>query len=62
NETINYKVREHTYAKIPMILVVGAREAEQSTVSLRRLGGRKQEVLALDQAVANLSDAAAVPA
>ncbi len=45
-----------------MILVVGAREAEQSTVSLRRLGGRKQEVLALDQAVAKLSDAAAVPA
>ena len=62
NETINYKVREHTYAKIPMILVVGAREVEQGTVSLRRLGGKKQEVLALDQAVAKLSDAAAVPA
>ena len=62
NETINYKVREHTLAKIPTILVVGAREAEQDTVSLRWLGGKSQEVLALDQAVAKLSSAAALPA
>ena len=61
NETINYKVREHTAAKIPAILVVGAREVEQGTVSLRWLGGKKQEVLALDQAVAKLSDTAKAP-
>ena len=62
NETINYKVREHTHAKIPVILVVGAREAEESTVSLRWLGGKDQEVLALVQAVAKLSDVAKAPA
>ena len=62
NETINYKVREHTHAKIPAILVVGAREAEQSTVSLRWLGGKDQEVLALAQAVAKLSDVGKAPA
>ena len=62
NETINYKVREHTHAKIPVILVVGAREAEQSTVSLRWLGGKDQEVLALAQAVAKLSDVGKAPA
>ena len=61
NETINYKVREHTLAKIPAILVIGAREAEQDTVSLRWLGGKSQEVLALDQAVAKLSSAATLP-
>ena len=62
NETINYKVREHTHAKIPAILVVGAREAEENTVSLRWLGGKDQEVLALVQAVAKLSDVAKAPA
>ncbi len=62
NETINYKVREHTHAKIPAILVVGAREVEESTVSLRWLGGKDQEVLALVQAVAKLSDVAKAPA
>jgi len=61
NETINYKVREHTLAKVPAILVIGARETEQDTVSLRWLGGKSQEVLALDQAVATLSSAAALP-
>ena len=61
NETINYKVREHTLAKVPAILVIGARETEQDTVSLRWLGGESQEVLALDQAVATLSSAAALP-
>ncbi len=61
NETINYKVREHTLAKVPAILGIGARETEQDTVSLRWLGGKSQEVLALDQAVATLSSAAALP-
>ena len=60
NETINYKVREHALAKIPAIFVVGIREAQQNTVSLRWLGGKSQEVLALDEAVAKLSSAAAL--
>ena len=51
NEKINYKVREHSHAKVPLILVVGRQEAENRTVSLRRLGGKDQEVLALDKAV-----------
>ena len=54
NEKINYKVREHSVTKVPTILVVGRREAEEGTVALRRLGGRDQEVLPLDQAIAAL--------
>ncbi len=52
SDKIGYKVREHSLAKIPLILAVGARESEQRTVSLRRLGQQGQENLALDQAVA----------
>ncbi|TAN49892.1 MAG: threonine--tRNA ligase [Rhodospirillales bacterium] len=54
NEKINLKVREHSLAKVPYLLVVGKREAENRQVALRRLGGEKQEVLALDEAVAML--------
>ncbi len=62
NETINYKVREHSLAKVPALLVVGKREAEARTVALRRLGGKDQEVLALDEAVTRLRTEAAPPA
>jgi len=62
NEKINYKVREHSHAKVPVILVVGAREAEDRTVAMRRLGGKAQEILALDQAVATLKEEAVSPA
>jgi len=62
NEKINFKVREHSHAKVPAILVVGAREAEEGTVAMRRLGGKSQEVLALQDALARLSDEAASPA
>ena len=51
NEKINYKIREHSNAKIPVILVVGTKEQENETVALRRLGGKSQEILALDDAV-----------
>ena len=61
NEKINYKIREHSQAKIPAILVVGAREAEQGTVAIRRLGGKEQEILALDDAIHRLRDEAAPP-
>ncbi len=60
NEKINYKVRELSLAKVPLIAVVGRREAEQRTVALRRLGGKEQEILALDEAVAKVN-AEAVP-
>ena len=52
SDKIGYKVREHSVGKIPLILAVGARESEQRTVSLRRLGQQGQENLALDDAVA----------
>jgi threonyl-tRNA synthetase len=60
-EKITYKVREHSLQKIPAILVVGRREAENRTVALRRLGGEAQEVLALDAAIARLKEEARVP-
>ncbi|MDD9798160.1 MAG: threonine--tRNA ligase, partial [Alphaproteobacteria bacterium] len=49
NEKINYKVREHSDGKIPVILAVGRREAENDTVSMRRLGSREQSVLSLKE-------------
>ncbi|MGI9417491.1 MAG: threonine--tRNA ligase [Geminicoccaceae bacterium] len=52
SDKIGYKVREHSVGKVPLILAVGGREAEQRTVSLRRLGQQGQESLALDDAVA----------
>ncbi|MGH7091243.1 MAG: aminoacyl--tRNA ligase-related protein, partial [Stellaceae bacterium] len=61
NEKISYKVREHSLAKVPVMLVVGRREADNRTVALRRLGGKAQEALALDESVARLTQEAAVP-
>jgi threonyl-tRNA synthetase len=62
NEKINYKVREHSLAKVPAIMVVGAQELEARSVALRRLGGKDQELLALDDAVARLKQESAPPA
>jgi threonyl-tRNA synthetase len=61
NEKINYKVREHSLAKVPALLVVGKREAEQGTVAIRRLGSDGQDLLSLDEAVARLVAEATTP-
>ena len=61
NEKINYKVREHSLAKIPVIAVVGAKEKENRTVTVRRLGSEKQEVMSLDEFVAKLNAEAQMP-
>jgi threonyl-tRNA synthetase len=61
NEKIGYKVREHSVAKVPVMLVVGKREAEERTVAIRRLGDRAQESLALDKALDTLILEAAAP-
>ena len=61
NEKINYKVREHSLEKIPAMFVVGKREATDRTVALRRLGGKQQEILALDDAILRLVDESAMP-
>jgi threonyl-tRNA synthetase len=60
NEKINYKVREHSMAKVPVLLVAGKREAEEKTVSIRRLGSQAQETLPLAEAVRRIA-AEAVP-
>jgi len=61
NEKINAKVREHSLAHVPVILVVGRREAEERTVAMRRLGGAAQEVLPLEAALATLAEEALPP-
>ena len=62
NEKINYKVREHSLAHVPAMLVVGQREADDGTVAVRRLGSKEQEILALNDVVGQLSAEAASPA
>ena len=61
NEKINYKVREHSVGKVPVILAVGHREVEERTVSVRRLGDKASTVSALDEVVAALSREATPP-
>jgi threonyl-tRNA synthetase len=60
NEKINYKVREHSLAKVPYLLVAGRKEAEERTLSIRRLGSEKQETMGLD-ALTKLLVAEATP-
>ena len=62
NEKINYKVREHSVGKIPVILAIGMKEVEDRTVSVRRLGESRTEVMTLDQAIATFGLAALPPA
>lgn len=61
NEKINYKIREHSVAKVPFIFVVGKREAEEGTVAIRQLGTQDQQVMTLDKAVTFLSDECRAP-
>jgi threonyl-tRNA synthetase len=61
NEKINYKVREHSLAKVPALLVVGKKEAADRTVSIRRLGKEGQEVMPIEAALKALADEAVPP-
>jgi len=61
NEKINYKIREHSLAKVPHLLVVGKREAEEGTIAMRTLGEKEQQVLSVDEAIAQLTSAATPP-
>jgi threonyl-tRNA synthetase len=61
NEKINYKVREHSVTKVPVIVVCGKREAEERSVNIRRLGSQAQTPMSLDEAVASLSAEAMAP-
>jgi len=61
NEKINYKVREHSLTKVPVLLVVGRKEAAERSVSIRRLGSDGQQVMPLDAALAALVQEAVPP-
>ena len=61
NEKINYKVREHSLGKVPVILAIGAREVEERTVTVRRLGQKQTQVVALDEILAELGQSALPP-
>jgi len=62
NEKINYKVREHSLAKVPLLLVVGKREAEEGTVAIRRLGSDEhQKMMSVDAAIAMIRSEAVPP-
>ena len=62
NEKINYKVREHSLAKVPLLLVVGKREAEEGTVAVRRLGSDEhQKMMSVEEAVAMIRGEAVPP-
>jgi threonyl-tRNA synthetase len=61
NEKINYKVREHSLAKVPVIVVCGKREAEERTVNIRRLGSQQQSAMGLAEAISSLVEEAVAP-
>lgn len=61
NEKINYKVREHSLAKVPVMFVVGKREAEEETVAIRRLGSKDQEVKSAPEAIESLEQSCKPP-
>ena len=61
NEKINYKVREHSLAKVPHLLVVGMREAEEGKVAIRTLGSEGQRIMSLDEAINMLVDEGTPP-
>ena len=61
NEQLNYKIREHSNKKIPIILVVGRNEMKDQNVSIRRLGSEKQEIVALKKAIDEIENASYMP-
>ncbi|MDL2402139.1 threonine--tRNA ligase [Rhizobium mayense] len=61
NEKINYKIREHSVTKVPVIIVCGKKEAEERSVNIRRLGSQQQTAMSLDEAIASLSIEATPP-
>ena len=62
NEKISYKVREHSLLKVPVLLALGRREAEEKTVTVRRLGSKEQETLLFEDFLVQLQEEATPPA
>ena len=61
NEKINYKIREHSINKVPYILVLGDREVEENTVTIRRLGSKEQKTLDVDECIDLIKNEALPP-
>ena len=61
NQKINYKIREHSLAKVPMILVCGKKEVKDKTVTVRRLGSEKQETFKREEIIKNILAANKLP-
>ena len=61
NEKINYKVREHSLAKIPYIIVCGKKEVDENTVNVRKLGSDKQEIMKKQDLIKNMLDLNKLP-
>ena len=55
NQKINYKIREHSLTKIPILLICGRKELDANTITIRRLGSEKQEIMNLDKSVQYIS-------
>ena len=55
NQKINYKIREYSLSKVPLLLICGQKEAQDKTITIRKLGSEKQETLPLEQAINNMS-------
>ena len=61
NEKINYKIREHSLSKLPILLICGAKEFKEKSVTIRRLGSEKQEVMKLTEVIKILSEETKMP-
>ena len=55
NQKINYKIREHSLSKVPLLLICGQKEVNNKSITIRKLGSEKQETLSLDQAIKQIS-------
>ena len=55
NQKINYKIREHSLSKVPLLLICGEKEVNSKSITIRTLGSEKQETLPIDQAIKNIS-------
>ena len=61
NEKINYKIREHSVSKIPILMICGAKEVQNKTITIRRLGQEQQKTLGLEEAIKELSKESRIP-
>ena len=61
NQKINYKIREHSLSKVPLLLICGQKEVKNKSVTIRKLGSEKQETLSLVQAIRQISQKSKLP-